>query len=234
MTDLVLCSTNRVLVDAELLLSRFLDDPTETGTAYLDYRPTTPPDRLVPEDLAVTLLMNSFATGPTFISILKHGPEVTDLLASIPDTPLEESTPDLRSAVVDLISAVGSWPWVKVSVATKLLHKKRPSLVPILDNRAIFGALLWPEWEPPERESRADSVDGRDRSRVAAAVEAIYCDLVRTDNETAWLELAEFTREHHRRTPSRIESFDMIWWRYFRDREPPPGRSRSSEEGGVG
>ena len=62
MTDLVVCPTDRVLTDADVLLDRFLADPAETGTAYLDHVLTTSADRLVPEDLAVTLLMNSNAT----------------------------------------------------------------------------------------------------------------------------------------------------------------------------
>ena len=33
-----------------------------------------------------------------------------------------------------------SWPWVGASLATKTLHKKRPALIPVLDNMAIFGA----------------------------------------------------------------------------------------------
>jgi hypothetical protein len=33
-----------------------------------------------------------------------------------------------------------SWPGFGASVATKTLHKKRPALIPVLDNMAIFGA----------------------------------------------------------------------------------------------
>lgn len=190
MVDLILCPTDRVLADVELLLDRFLADPAETGTAYLDYVPTTSPDRLVPEDLAVTLLMNSYATGATFLSIQENAAAIEERLARLPGTALEESSPELRERVVELVSVVARWPYVKVPVATKLLHKKRPALIPVLDNRAIFGALLWPAWEPPERESRADSVDGSDVARIAAALDAIYRDLVRPENESTWEVLA--------------------------------------------
>ena len=109
------------------------------------------------------------------------------------------------------------WPHIKVSVATKMLHKKRPNLIPVLDNRAIFGALLWPEWDPPGRESRADSIDGKDKDRIARAMDAIHRDVTRPENEAVWRSLSEFARGKHQRTPSRIEIFDMIWWTYFRD-----------------
>ncbi len=161
--ELILGPNDRRLTAVEDLLDRFLSDPSETGNDYLDYVPTSPPNRLVPEDLAVTLTMNSYASGATFRTLVRRSDEVADRLATLPATPLEESDAELRSAVIELVSCVGSWPYIKVSVATKLLHKKRPSLIPVLDNRAIFGALLWPQWQPPERVSRADSIDGRGR-----------------------------------------------------------------------
>ena len=47
---------DRVLEDAERLLVGYRNDD---GLRYLDYRPATDPDRLLPEDLAVTILINS-------------------------------------------------------------------------------------------------------------------------------------------------------------------------------
>jgi hypothetical protein len=41
-------------------------------------------------------------------------------------------------------------------VATKVPHKKRPKLIPILDNEAIFGAYMNPKW--PEKLASTDSV----------------------------------------------------------------------------
>ena len=51
---------DRVLRDAEELLVAYR---TDDGLRYLDYRPSTDPDRLMPEDLAVTILINSRVTG---------------------------------------------------------------------------------------------------------------------------------------------------------------------------
>ena len=58
-----------------------------------------------------------------------------------PLTPLEESTSQLRDLPPATIAVVASWPGFAVSVATKVLHKKRSVLIPILDNEAIFGDL---------------------------------------------------------------------------------------------
>ena len=51
----------------------------------------------MPEDLAVTLLMNSNVDGKTFLSVRDHVSEVNEALADLPDTPLEEGSPELRS-----------------------------------------------------------------------------------------------------------------------------------------
>jgi hypothetical protein len=46
-------------------------------------------------------------------------------------------------------------------VATKVLHKRRPKLIPILDNEAIFGAYMNPKW--PEKLASTDSVYAKAR-----------------------------------------------------------------------
>ncbi len=48
----------RIVPDAVGTLARYVE---EEGRRYLEYQPTTPADRIVPEDLAVTLLINSRA-----------------------------------------------------------------------------------------------------------------------------------------------------------------------------
>ena len=44
------------------------------------------------------------------------------------------------------IAAVTDWEGFASSVATKVPHKKRPKLIPILDDEAIFGAYMNPKW----------------------------------------------------------------------------------------
>ena len=129
--DLVLSPNKRRVEGVEALLERFLGDPAETGTDYVEYAPQTSPDRLEPQDLAYTLLMNSNVTGKTFRAVQQKADSVTHMLAALPkDVPLEDSTQALRDDVTDLLCAVASWPHLKVSVATKLLHKKRPRTDP--------------------------------------------------------------------------------------------------------
>jgi hypothetical protein len=117
---------------------------TDDGLRYLDWRPSTDPDRLMPEDLAVTILINSRVGPAAFKSAQDHGAQLD--LAGLPDMPLEETSVDTRAQVARLIADVAGWDGFAASVATKVLHKKRPRLIPILDNQAIFGAYMNPHW----------------------------------------------------------------------------------------
>jgi hypothetical protein len=72
--------------------------------------------------------------------VLRNGSTID--LSAWSDTPLEETTADERRRLAELIGTMTSWPWVGASLATKALHKKRPHLIPVLDNQAIFGAYI--------------------------------------------------------------------------------------------
>ncbi|MGH9089784.1 MAG: DUF6308 family protein [Acidimicrobiales bacterium] len=197
---------DRTLSDPDVLLDAYR---TDDGLRYLGYRPIADPNVLVPDDLAVTILINSRVGPAAFKSIQDRGHELD--LAQVPSTPLQESTPQVRDLVAQTIAAVTSWPGFAASVATKVLHKKRPVLIPILDNEAIFGAYMNPQW--PEAKASQDSVYSF--SRIREAVEWVYVDLTRSENTSAWDALTAKAPER-----SRIEIFDMIWWMHFRSLQP--------------
>jgi hypothetical protein len=132
-------------------------------------------------------------------------------LRSLPDKSLEETIDEERQLVADVIGTMTSWPWVGASLATKTLHKKRPTLIPILDNQAIFGAYMNPVW--PGKPSLTETVKAV--QRIKEALDWIAYDLTRAENETVWPQLQAIEPE---RTP--IELFDCVWWMYFRQVEP--------------
>jgi hypothetical protein len=144
---------------------------TDDGLRYLDYTPLTPPDLLVPEDLAVTILINSRVAGTAFKAVQDHGHKVA--LEALPSCALEDADAGQRQAVCDVICTVVAWPGFAASVATKVLHKKRPALIPILDNEAIFGAHMSPTW--PERRASMDSVYAP--TPIREALDWIWFDL---------------------------------------------------------
>lgn len=163
----------------------------------------------MPEDLAVTLLVNSQAGWRAFRSLQLYCGTV-DLIAP-PDKPLEQTTLEERPRIVDTIMQMAVWPGFAASMATKVLHKKRPNSVPILDNQAIFGAYMSPHW--PAQPARSDSI--KDREQISRALDLIAQDLNREENRLAWKALQAIE-------PARtmIQLFDSVWWMYFRTVQP--------------
>lgn len=197
---------DRVVADADQLLLSYRNDD---GYPYLDCQPTSPPDHIVPEDLAVTLLVNSRATGKAFKSIQKQGQPLN--LSNLPAKSLEATTQAERRVVAATIAQVANWPGFAASLATKVLHKKCPGLIPVLDNQAIFGAYMNRYW--PQNKSSQDSI--KSAYRIEEALDWIATDLVREENKPIWpqLQLVEPPR-------TLIQLFDSIWWMYFRKLEP--------------
>jgi len=200
----------------EDLLRDWREKEQDFGQLYLEHQPVTPFDRVLVEDLAATMLINSRVAAPAATSVYRNG--AADL-RSLPEKALEGTTDEERQLVADVIGTMTSWPWVGASLATKTLHKKRPALIPILDNQAIFGAYMNPLW--PEKPSLTDTVKAV--PRIKEALDWIAHDLTRPENESVWPELHAIEPER-----SRIELFDMIWWMYFRQVEPVTPLPRAS------
>jgi hypothetical protein len=116
-------------------------------------------------------------------SIQDLGPSID--LSTLPAVGLEATSPSQRDAVASLIGAVAGWPGFATSVATKVLHKKRPALIPVLDNQAIFGAHMNPRW--PAVRSHGYSVWAI--PAIRDALERVTYDLTRPENAAAWVGL---------------------------------------------
>jgi hypothetical protein len=197
---------DRTIRNPDHLLQQYRQD---TGAYYLDYQSTLPKDQLIPEDLAVTLLVNSQVKWQAFRSMQVLAPTID--LSQLPEKSLEETTEIEQRLVAEAIAAMAQWPGFAASVATKVLHKKRPYLIPILDNQAIFGAYLDPSW--PEQRAWGDSV--KSAERIFQALNWIAFDITRPENEAVWPQLLAI--EPNR---SRIQLFDSVWWMYFRTVQP--------------
>ena len=202
---------DRRVPEADVLLRDWREKEKDYGQLYLEFVTSTPRDRVLVEDLAATMLINSRVAAPAATTVYRNGAAVD--LQSLPDKALEETTDDERQLVAEVIGTMTSWPWVGASLATKTLHKKRPALIPILDNQAIFGAYMNATW--PEKGSLMDTVKAV--PRIKEALDWIAYDLTRPENESAWPELKAIEPER-----TRIELFDCVWWMYFRNVEPVP------------
>jgi hypothetical protein len=200
---------DRRVEDAQRLLREWRVKERDAGQLYLEHEPSTPPDRVLLEDLAATMLINSRVALQAAASVYRYGSSLD--LSCLPDKALEKTSEDERQAVADMIGTMTSWPWVGASLATKTLHKKRPTLIPVLDNQGIFGAYMNPLW--PEKRSLADTIKAV--PRIKEALDWIFTDLTRPENQAVWAKLQTIEPER-----SRIELFDMVWWIHFREIEP--------------
>lgn len=197
---------DRLIPDAEDLLRQYRND---SGCYYMDYQPNTSPDRIVPEDIAVTLLVNSQVGWRAFHSLMDYSDSLD--LSQLPSIPLELSSLEDREQITALISKMAQLPGFAASVATKVLHKKRPDLIPILDNQAIFGAYMNPEW--PEKPATSFSI--KNPQWILNALNWIFFDITRPENNPVWDRLRAIETNR-----SRIQLFDSVWWMYFRKVQP--------------
>ena len=200
---------DRMVADVEGLLRDWLDKQKDWGQLYLEHEPITPTDRLVVEDLAVTMLMNSQVDARAARGASRNAATL-DLL-SLPDKPLEATTDTERRALAEVIATAANWEGFGASTATKTLHKKRPTLIPVLDNRAIFEAYMHPL--RPKRHTYGETVKAL--QPIKEALDWIASDITRLENESVWPQLQRIAPER-----SRIELFDMVWWMHFREVEP--------------
>lgn len=95
----------RVISDVDRLLREYRGD---IGYEYLKYRPVTPPNKLVPEDLAVTLLVNSRVTYRAFQSLQKYGEGIE--FNKLPLGPLQQISDTELKSLAKVITTVANWP----------------------------------------------------------------------------------------------------------------------------
>lgn len=120
-------------------LTRFCAEEWE----YYDGIPDRDPNRVLPEDVLVTVAMNSFVNTADKIRRVHRGlaEAVNPLLSGIPsDADLRSYDPDLAVAS-DMLHRSCSVRGVLVATATKVLHRKRRSFIPMLDT-VVLDAYL--------------------------------------------------------------------------------------------
>ena len=198
---------DRRVPDVEQLLRDWREKEADFGQLYLEHQPVTATDRVFVEDLAVTMLINSRVDARQAMGIVRNADSLD--LSVLPRKMLAETTDAERGELAELIGAMTGWPGFGASVATKLLHKKRPELIPVLDNMAIFGAYMNQRW--PARAALADTIKAV--PRIKEALDWIVVDITRSENEESWERLHAIEPER-----TRIELFDIVWWMHFSPR----------------
>lgn len=102
---------------------------------YYDGVPSADPNRIDPVDVLATVSVNSFVNDAARVRRVHRGiaAACNPLLESVRvEARLTDADPPI-DGVRRLLEAAVSVPGVLVPVATKILHRKRPTLIPMLD-----------------------------------------------------------------------------------------------------
>jgi hypothetical protein len=183
------------------------------GAMYLDA--PTEPNMITVADVGVSLLMNSRADNLAARTVYTHGAAMSAALAAIPQSVAlqDDRAPKFFDAICDLVDLMTSIgrdrapnkpdrlpTGIGISMATKIAHRKRPGLIPILDNDAIFALFT----EQPEAQN---AIGASARPFVRRGLESIRGALSDYRNEEAWSDLTQVEPVW-----SRLQCFDAVWW----------------------
>lgn len=109
-------------------------DPETWAYRYYDKLVDTDPHRLLPVDVLSAAAMHSGLSRSDLGWFNEHTDEVDAWLAGTPDGDLADAGP---GAVDQLVKLVGLAEGTQLSLLTKVLHRKRPQLVPIAERRLL-------------------------------------------------------------------------------------------------
>ena len=181
---------------------------------YYDAVPSRVPERIEPIDVLATVAVNAFFGANATAIRRVHRDLATHcdtLLPTIPpDADLLVFDPSLARVHVLLDAAIQS-RGVLIPVATKVLHRKRPNLIPILDN-VVLGHYL----HAPAAKLPASTQDkARAASAAVGALRRFRDDLwaVRADMEA----MSRHLREHGF-TLSPVRVLEILVWTQMEER----------------
>jgi hypothetical protein len=158
-----MASVGDLEASAEDYLQRYTDPAR--GRAFQAYDRSGDPSRLEPVDLLAPGLLEAPLRGAQVIAMYEPSGPYLELREALERVLSEPSTTTARFEEQDLDATSGPWalvrdalrasnatPHIKASKVTKILHRKRPALVPIFDSKVadFYGVrrdrpwLLWP------------------------------------------------------------------------------------------
>lgn len=178
--------------------------------AYYDALPSGDPDRIEPLDVLAAVAVNGFfnANATTIRMVHRGLAGACDPL--LPAIPHDADLLIAHSIITDLtvlLRVAVAVPRVLIPVATKVLHRKRPALIPMLDNVVLAHYLgrLPPATQDKTRAAGvAVEVLGKFRDDLAAVHSEV--DAVTADLAAAGFEL----------TPVRV--LEVLLWTEVEDR----------------
>jgi hypothetical protein len=200
--------------------------------AYYDGIPDVAPDSIEPVDVLATLSMNSFVNDAAKVRRVHRGiaGRCDSILPRIPvDADLMSFDADLRE-FHELIHAAVQAPGVLIPVATKVLHRKRPGFIPMLDNVVVshYAGFL----KKPELMEKSQS------KQFAASVAVEVTHAFREDLSRCALPIAKIRTwlSDHGFELSPLRILEVLIWTeterngYYRDSPPRSAQPQAAGE----
>lgn len=186
----------------------YYDAQVRNGPTYYRYVPVTPADELSLEDLALCVLLEGRPSSRAARRLAELSAVDRDL-SDVPSVELHLTTDEERGLIVEAIMRIVRLDGFASSLSTKLLHKKRPRTIPVLDNQAIYATMLSTTWHGASGLPRGSSV--RARSKIANGLDQVYRVVADERNAPTFKAL-----ENAYSDLSRIQILDKVWWGFIR------------------
>jgi hypothetical protein len=168
----------------------------ETGAyRYFDLVPSESPDEVTPVDVLAAAALHPGLSRTDLAFFVDRADDLSDWLRSIP------VDAELRSADSDFLAhldALVDFDGVSITLLSKVLHRKRPSLIPLLDRHII-------DWYRPVTGERSATL------AWAPIIRAMQQDLV-GDVNGSLTRIADALRPELTSPPPAVRLIDIAIW----------------------
>jgi len=208
-STLLLCGGTLPVEDPETLLGDYLNPSYGYAFPAYDTLVTNSSSTLVTGDLLAPVLLEAHVDSPRFGVLVEMLPQLAGV-GDLPPCSLAEATDADITVVASLFEVLDSEQYrrrgVRGTIVSKVLHRKRPDLVPLYDSRIDAGY-------------RASGRIPHDPHRPWVQFMDLLCRLMREDLQReaqAFIELVKFAAERGADiTPLRV--LDILVWMALED-----------------
>ncbi len=204
MAQLALCAGTLTVEDPAELLGSYLDPRNGYGWPAYDTLVTNGSVSLVTGDLLAPALLEAYVDASRFRVLFDMLPQLSRV-SELPSASLQHADDATIAKVAELFDVLDDPAYrrrgVRGTIVAKVLHRKRPDLVPIYDSR-ILAAYTAPGAIPAEP------------SRTWVAFMALLCRSMQSDLRAAEAEFGELQELAAGRgaSLSRLRILDILVW----------------------
>ncbi|MFP5252166.1 MAG: DUF6308 family protein [Actinomycetes bacterium] len=187
--------------------SRWTPEPGPGPGGFLAAPGARDPGQLEFGDLAWATLLVGRPSPVAAQALLRATLEPIHLPSSLT---LAEADDGVVAEIADLIwRTQTALKGVRTAITVKMLHPKRPSLIPVIDNQNFFGSYMSSTWRPG---GPTPSRSPRNRTAITDGLRAFQQVLAAPQNQPAWESLDRWCSRDGAGPFPRTVLLDMLWW----------------------